>query len=81
MPLNCPIVLAVQTPAQTVERGSDNIRGYGDRGRDDQIHTHNPPGHGPASPLHGAFPSLPWMSHSDREHQLSISSQHHGGAS
>ena len=40
MPLNCPIVLAGQTPAQTMEGESDNIRGYGDRGRDDQTHTH-----------------------------------------
>ena len=40
MPLNCPIVLAGQTPAQTMEGESDIIRGYGDRGRDDQTHTH-----------------------------------------
>jgi len=33
---NSPTVSAIQTPAKTLERESDNIRGYGHRDKDNQ---------------------------------------------
>lgn len=33
---NCPVVSALQTPAKTLQKRSNNSRGHGDSGRDDQ---------------------------------------------